>query len=193
MPPRIHGVASLLDASSSARVRALWALAKREFGLRGVQAMPYPHFSYHLAAGYDRPALDISLTALARSLAPFSVLTRGLALFDNAGPVLYVAVDRDPVLAEVHRKVWEVSERHARGLESPTASSEYYRPENWVPHITLAHGEERNAHPLAPETVRALRAAFESQPLEWTVRIDSLSVVVDDGEVQRPVRTIPLA
>jgi len=49
----VHAVVSLLDQSHYEKVEALWSELASRFGLRGIYRTPYPHFSYHVAAGYD--------------------------------------------------------------------------------------------------------------------------------------------
>jgi hypothetical protein len=46
----MHGVVSLLDAAHYQAVESLWA-ELAACGLRGVYVTPFPHFSYHVAAG----------------------------------------------------------------------------------------------------------------------------------------------
>jgi hypothetical protein len=47
----MHGVVSLLDAAHYQAVESLWAELAAACGLRGVYVTPFPHFSYHVAAG----------------------------------------------------------------------------------------------------------------------------------------------
>jgi|GEM_PF-2442734 hypothetical protein len=49
----MHAIVSLLDNTYYERVEQLWAELKRKFGVQGVYATPYPHFSYHIASHYD--------------------------------------------------------------------------------------------------------------------------------------------
>ena len=45
------GIVTLLDPAHCAQTEARWAELEQALGLRGVYVTPYPHFSYHAAAG----------------------------------------------------------------------------------------------------------------------------------------------
>ena len=182
----LHGVVSLLDAGATMMVKGVWSELERDFGLRGVLVMPYPHFSYQVARGYDREAVEAELARLSQELAPFEVRTVGLATFEGDWPVVYVAVKKDRRLRSLQELVWNRCLPHAREALS------YYRPDVWVPHITLAHGEEQNSVSLAEEQVRAVVGSLNGKEFRWTISVDNLALVWDTGSSQGPVRTFPL-
>lgn len=181
-----HGIVSLLDSSSSERVRRVWSRLEARFGLRGVLIMPYPHFSYQIAAGYDRESVEATLRTIALELPPFRVRTIGLAQFDGPWPVVFIAVERTALLRSVHEKVWNAC------LPLSQDPVPYYRPEAWVPHVTLAHGEERNSVPLAGEVVAEIRHSLRSEDFRWELPIDNLTIVWDERTIQRAVASFKL-
>ncbi len=181
-----HGVVSLLDSYSSQRVQRVWGRLEAGFGLRGVLIMPYPHFSYQIAAGYDREAVEATLRAVARDLPPFRVRTTGLAQFDGPWPVVCIAVERTATLRSVHEKVWNAC------LPLSRHPVHYYRPEAWVPHVTLAHGEERASVPLPGELVAKIRNNLRSDDFQWEVPIDNLTLIWDERTIQRAVASFQL-
>jgi 2'-5' RNA ligase len=181
-----HGVVSLLDPGSSERVRRVWSRLETKFGLRGVLIMPYPHFSYQIAAGYGREAIEARLRTVARDLPPFRVATTGLGQFDGPWPVVFIAVERTALLQSIHEKVWNAC------LPLSTAPVQYYRPEVWVPHVTLAHGEERNSVPLSGEVVAKIRNELQSEDFRWELPIDNLTLVWDERTIQRTVASFQL-
>ncbi len=179
----MYGVVSLLDPPATKKVRATWAKLERDYGTRGVLIMPYPHFSYQIAHGYDRSAIQGTLARLAGEIAPFEVTTSGIATFPGAWPVVFVAVDRTASLAALHARVFDACVPASR---DPV---DYYRPGAWIPHITLAHGEERNSEPLPEDTVRSIVGSLDHRQYCWRIRIDNLALVWDEGTIQRPVAT----
>jgi 2'-5' RNA ligase len=179
-------VVSLLDPGTAGKVRETWTMLDRELGLRGVLVMPYPHFSYQIARGYDRAAAETILGQLAQEIAPFEIRTKGLATFEGPWPVVYVPVKKDSFLRALHARVWNACLPYAR---EPVP---YYRPAAWIPHITLAHGDEPDAVPLSGDRVRAVLGMLDSKDFEWTISVDNITLVWDDGKVQRPVRMFPL-
>jgi 2'-5' RNA ligase len=183
---RLNGVGSLLDLASTNRVRSLWSRLELEFGLRGVLVMPYPHISYQVAQDYDRASLEPALEELARNTRPFTIRTTGLATFDGDWPVVFVAVEKDERLREFHTRVWGTCLPRARDVFS------YYHPGSWVPHITLAHGEERNSIPLSAEVVQRILGSLNTGVYRWEISIDNIALVWDYGTTQKPTRTFPL-
>jgi len=109
----LHGVVSLLDANAANRVKSIWSNMEREFGLRGVLVMPYPHFSYQVARNYSRTALEVTLDRLSREISPFTIRTTGIETFDGDRPVIFIAVERDESLRALHQRVWDECLPHA--------------------------------------------------------------------------------
>lgn len=167
-------------------VRRTWSLLETQLGLRGVLVMPYPHFSYQISPGYDRPSLESTLQELSAQIAPFSVRTTGLGQFGDPWPVMFIAIERSAALATLHERIWKSCLPHAM---DPVA---YYQPANWIPHITLAHGEEHNTRPLTDGEVSKIRSTLAGEDYHWALCIDNLALVWDKGTIQEPVMTLPL-
>jgi 2'-5' RNA ligase len=148
--------------------------------------MPFPHFTYQIAGEYDREAVVATLRTLALDIRPFRVRTTGLSQFDGPWPVVFIGVERSDLLRSVHQKIWNACLPLCRRPVS------YYLPDAWVPHITLAHGEERNTVPLTGELVARVRRSLRSEDLEWDLAIDNLTLVWDEQTIQRAVASFPL-
>jgi 2'-5' RNA ligase len=168
----MHGVVSLLDATHYQAVESLWAELAAAAALRAVYVTPFPHFSYHVAGDYDRPALEAVLRDFARTQAPFRVTTTGLGIFTGAAPVVYIPVVRDPALTAFHQALWPRLEAVARG------GSAYYAPAAWVPHITLVFGDA--APDRLPDVLRLLGA----RSFNWDIAVDNLALIYDSGAGQ---------
>lgn len=168
----MHAVVSLLDERHYWLVEGVWAELDRDFGLRGVSATPFPHFSYQVAAGYDPDALRPILQRRARDQPPFRVRTGGLGLFTGASPVLYVPVVRDEPLARFHGALWSNLAGAGAGVLP------YYRPESWLPHITLAHGD------LTGDNLPAIVRALGGRDFGWAIAIATLDLIYDTGARQ---------
>lgn len=163
----MHGVVSILDEPHYRRVEELWAELADRFGLRGVYATPFPHFSYQVAEAYDLEQAAPILQRLARQTNPFLVHTSGLGVFTGPEPTLYVPVARSPLLAKVQAKLW--------AAVSPTAAGivDYYLPERWIPHITLGSGDITRKK--LPDIVNWLN----DQSLNWTIPVNNFSLIHD--------------
>ncbi|HDQ35047.1 MAG TPA: 2'-5' RNA ligase family protein [Chloroflexi bacterium] len=162
----MYAIVSLLDPVHTAEVTALWQELEATFGLRGIYATPYPHFSYHVAEQYN-DALITELEEIARTTAPFTVETSGLGLFTGPFPILFIQVVRSAPLNALHQALWPHLTRHA---QKPVA---YYRPASWVPHITLAHSDLTVGN--LPEIIAHLCA----RRFNWQLPIDNLTLVCE--------------
>jgi 2'-5' RNA ligase len=158
------GVVALLDERHNEAVEQIWIKLSREAGVRRPEPA-LPHFSYHVAERYDVPRLGTALRGLAANSKPFRAWTSGLGVFTQPVPVLYIALVRSPELSRYQRWAWW--EVH------PTASGslDYYLPERWVPHITLAQ-QGLTTGKLA-EAVHLLAG----QNFHWPIEIDNVAYV----------------
>ena len=184
--PALHGVWSLLDSEATGRTRNAWSRLERDFGLRGVLAAPYPHFSYQIVYGYDRAAVESALSTLADEIEPFEVRTTGLATFAGPWPTVYITVEKDALLRATHGRVWTAC------LPFAVNPVPYYGPDSWTPHISLAYGDESNSVPLTGDQVREILATMSHSDFHWTISIDNLALIEDDGGTQAPVSAFPL-
>jgi 2'-5' RNA ligase len=174
------GVVSLLDEENSTFIRELWAGLTKEFGFSGTHADSSPHVSFHVAAEYDMDAVDARLQSLAKSIPPFEAQTNGIGIFPGDEIVVHLPVIRQPRLTVMQRAVFDEIRHCARGDEH------YYRPDQWVPHITLGRWD-RSADVVA-DVVRYLA----SRELDRSFPVDNLSVIEETGETRRVVCRYPL-
>ncbi len=165
----MEGIVSLLDDEHGDVVYRLWADLEQEFGLRGIYAARFPHFSYHVADSYDMAALQPIMEQFAASHSPFLARTTGLAVFTGPQPILFIPVVRTPELTLLHQDLWLAVAGTAAG------TAVLYHPHKWVPHITLAHGDLR--HETLPYVIHYL----SERQFTWEISIDNLAVVTQAG------------
>ncbi|HEV2763276.1 MAG TPA: 2'-5' RNA ligase family protein [Pyrinomonadaceae bacterium] len=168
----MEGVVSLLDDEHYASVEGIWRELERDFGVRGVYATPFPHFSYQVAESYPPELTDAALSEAARECRPFKIRTAGLGVFNATHPVLYVAIVRGPELSALHELLWSRLAPAGRGV------SDYYSPGEWVPHITLAQSN------IDYEQLCSIMRSLGSRSFHWEVTVDNLSLIYDTGERQ---------
>ena len=170
----MHGVVSLLDTASEQKVKALWQDLELNYGLKGAQITPIPHFSWQIAEDYDWEEARALLDELAADILPFTIRSSGLGLFTGEQPVLYLPLVKERMLLEVHALFWQSFEGIAK------APSFHYHPDAWMPHITLAHGD------LGKDVMGNLMEAMAFLPLNWEVTIDTLALLYQNkGEQAR--------
>lgn len=166
----VHGIVSLLDEPHYLAVEELWREFERRFGVSWLPSrVPFPHISFHVAEEYAIGRVEEMLSTLALGFSPIRVRTAGLGIFTASEPVLTLTVVRSPELDAMHRRIWEAVSGMTAGV------MDYYRPENWVPHITLAQGD------LNSTNLPRLVGAMIDRRLDWEIMIDNLTLMYDDG------------
>jgi len=168
----MEGIVSLLDSEHYRLTERLWAELESTFGLRGIYITPFPHFSYHVAQDYEAAKLEPMLKQLTQSLKAFRVQASGLGVFTGPSPVLYIPVVRTSELSQLHEALWQATEG---SLDIP----DYYRPENWLPHITLAFGD------IYPDTLPEVMRLLGERPLNWEITVDNLAFIEKTAQGQQ--------
>ena len=169
----MQSVVSLLDDRHYARVEAIWEELKQKFDVRGMYVQSYPHFSFQVAEQYDERACESYLRELASRTRPFRVRTAGLGIFTVANPILYIPVVRSPALSELHLEVWRNVTQSV-----PGAVAHYYHPEEWSPHVTLAHGD------IDQEKLAEIVRLLSRRNFHWEFNVTNLSIIYDTGRQQ---------
>jgi len=176
----LYAVVSLLDERHSRQVEQIWTDLRERCAVAGIYKTPFPHFSYHVATGYDLGRLETALRRFARTCRPFRVRTNGLGIFSGPSPVVYIPVVRDPRLSDLHRRLWPAVGKVATG------PLDYYRPEAWVPHVTLGHGDISQQN--LPDVIRELAP----RDFHWEIEVDNLAVISSSGAAEGLHMRIPL-
>ena len=169
----MQGVVSLLDDRHYARVEAIWEELGQKFDVRGMYVTPYPHFSFQVAEQYDEEACSRALRDIAARTKTFRVRTAGLGIFTVASPILYIPVVRSPTLSELHAEVW----RTVKQL-TPGTVAHYYHPEEWAPHITLAHGD------IDQDKLADIVRILSRRNFHWEFTVTNVSIIYDTGREQ---------
>lgn len=162
----MHALVSVLPQQSYQQVEEIWRELEAEFGLKGVRITPIPHFTWQGARDYDFERLAEAITPIAREQPPLLVRTAGLGVFTGPQPVVFIHIVKTMELYELHARLWEAAQPHSR------APSPYYRPQAWIPHISLAL-EDVNQTNIAGVITRL---AF--RPYVWEMVIDHLAVLI---------------
>ncbi|MGQ4809579.1 hypothetical protein NKDENANG_03000 [Candidatus Entotheonellaceae bacterium PAL068K] len=151
-------------------VQEVWVGLGANLGLRGIYVTPFPNFSDHAAEHYDVDLIAPMLRHFAANTAPFEVLIIGLGIFTaGLNPLLYVNVARSPRLSDLNAALWPEAAAVSAGIV------EYYHPEQWVPHITLSHGDLTYAH-----LVDAMRV-LNKWHFTWRLPIDNMALLYSAG------------
>src|SRR5687768_15772865 len=100
-------VTSLLDTKHSDLVNQIIFDFEKQFGIRQVQATPFPHLTYVTTEALN---LDLLKDYLERSCfggSSFPVYTTGIGIFPGEHPVLYIPVLRTQPLNKFHARLYK--------------------------------------------------------------------------------------
>ncbi len=168
----MHAVVSLLPQPYYSQVENIWNQLEDDYGLHGIRVTPFPHFSWQGAEEYDELSLEKVLNRIAERSTPFTVHTTGLGIFSGVQPVIFIPVVKSPQLVNFHRSIWD--EMAATG----SSISQYYNPENWVPHISLAYAD------VTPEKMGAAMQKLSFQTYNWEFEVNNFACIYEPaGEI----------
>lgn len=177
----MQAIVATIPEPHATQVGELWDALEDRFGVHSQLTDLFPHFSLHVAERYDREALAERLAAFASTRPPLRVRTAGLGLFTRERTVLYLPLVRNPRLNGFHRELWKAASGLGEGVYS------YYRPERWIPHITLAPDK------LDQYNLGGAIHWLSDQKLDWVFDVTHLALLSADEEGPRRLLDVPLA
>lgn len=163
------GAVALLDDATTAKIEAIWHEFQATFGVHGVSRTPIVHFSFHVAEAYDAIKTFSTITAIARTMPPFTVRTAGLGIFTGMLPVIHIPVVRNERLGQIHAQIWQQMTPLATGVLA------YYHPDHWQPHITIAQGD------IPADKLPQIIAMLQERDFNWQIEVTRLGFIADTG------------
>lgn len=176
----LQAIVANIPEPHGTQIIELWGELQDRFGVHSDLTAEFPHFSLHVANQYDDAELAEKLQAFAAEHPPLRVRTAGLGIFTRERTILYMPLVRNPRLNAFHRALWKT----VSGLGDDVFA--YYRPERWIPHITLA------ADKLDQYNLGGAIHWLSDQKLDWVFDVSELSVLQADGNERREMLKIPL-
>ena len=139
----MYSIISTLDPISSEAVEQLRSLLEGNCKPLSKVHVLEPHMSWLGAEGGDLPAIADRLTDIAHSIKPIELETAGYGIFPGPEPVFYLPVITTRKLLRIHQKLWkELSTDIVSG-------NQQYRPDHWMPHITVFDVDNKVADDLS--------------------------------------------
>ena len=171
----MDGIVTILEEPYFEAVREIWQDLEQTCGLKEIQAMTIPHFSWHVAAAYpDEARLDALLEETCQQFKPFIVRTAGLGIFSHPKMVVYLPLVKTQALISLHQWLWD----HL--LDQADLPSPYYAPDFWMPHITLAYEE------LGAVNLDCVLLRLSTHPTNWEIKVDNLALIGQVNNVLHP-------
>lgn len=171
----MQGIISLLDENADRQICSIWDLLEERLGCNLVRQSLVPHLSWHVADDYPYETLHDGLTRLVKRHAPLHTLTAGLGIFLQPTPVLYLTVTATEEILAFHRMIHTFAESLA---SEPNAC---YKPDRWVPHITLAY------HDLAPERMGEAINLMSEYTLAIPICINNVGIFCSGPEGENEI------
>ena len=162
------------------QVADLWEGLNQRFGVHSDLTEEFPHFSLHVAQSYDLESVKERLRSFAAEQPPLRVRTAGLGMFTRGQQILYLPLVRNPRLNDFHRELWRV----VSGLGEDVAA--YYRPERWIPHITLALDK------VDQYNLGGAIHWLSDQKLDWVFDVNHLAILEAGDDGRRECGRFPL-
>src|SRR5450759_3562562 len=163
-------IASLLDPATDQQTKNLWQFLEDNCGLAGIKTAPFPHFSWLSCDDLNWIPVSKNLDRIAIKVKSFKVSTAGLGIFGGSKPILYVSIVKTPELLAIHQQIWNKVRRY---LVNP---QDYYLPENWMPHITIAYGD------LTPANLACAIQNLVFETMSFEILINNISVIFNTPE-----------
>ena len=169
MVKQAFGIISLLDIENDKNSRFLWNRATEVVGKCGMKIPIYPHFSWQVAVNYQIENVIRDLKKIAESTHCFNIQISGFGIFPGIQPVLYLTLARNPILNELHRRIWDSCSEF--GLEL----SPFYSSTRWIPHMTIALGQ------ITSFDIASIVEEIAGETWEYEIGINNLSIAYQIG------------
>ncbi|QMU28532.1 2'-5' RNA ligase family protein [Adhaeribacter radiodurans] len=158
-------VVSLLDAEHSKIVNGIIDDLERIFGLRGVKITADPHITWLICEVEKLAQLKTYLSEAAGQTNSVRVKTTGLGIFPGEHPVVFVPVIRADGFNQVHAELY-------RGIRTFSRNTiNFYDPDNWVPHISLALRD------TTPKILPEIISYLNKRTYNWDIELNNFSIL----------------
>lgn len=132
------GVLSTLHGDVLSQVLGLWRWFATKYGAKGVATYDSPNVSFQGGVCCHLDGLKCLLAEVSHELVPFDLILDGFGCFETTRTIYLRAVPTAELLA-VQRSV------HSVLASACSRIFEDYRPERWIPHVTVAMSDLNDA------------------------------------------------
>ncbi len=153
-------------------VKQMWADIYAEFGIQQRWQETLPHFTWQVCENYQAAELIPLLDTWCKKTTPFMVETTGFDHFRNDKVVLFNGIKLEDHLKKLHEELWRLTLPFMEGSEA----YQYYSPELWHPHITLA------SEGLSLETMQAASEFLDHWDTHWRFEVNRILLASQESE-----------
>lgn len=152
-----YGVILLLTPNGDRPVRTLWTqLAQAGLSSPMIDKHIDPHLTLGLCTDINPKSFEAALTTFTRLHSSFALELSHIGLFTDPAHVLFLGITMTDQLLRAHNTFDLLFSKYAIGI------SPLYRPNRWVPHLTLAERIKPEEIPRAMGWATHIRLPFHS-------------------------------
>lgn len=162
----LQALLSILPEPFYSEISELWEKLENKFDVKFIQnSVPFPHFTWNVAEEYlIKDKLEYFRKGF-KKVDSFVVKTSGIGVFTGDKKVLYIPIKPTEELLNYHEYIWNLCEINK------TQMNEYYSPENWFPHITLA------VEDIKTENIGKVVEFLADTKFKYEIKIDNITSV----------------
>jgi 2'-5' RNA ligase len=159
------GVVSVLEGELYKESKRMWRFFEREYNSKAIQNFAHPHLSFQGGICEDIKMIDANLKKLSLQIRPFPVRIEGINTFKKPDRAIFMEVVRTKTLQRIHKKIDALLGKYC------SRTFKLYSPQNWHPHVTLAHGD------LTPNNFQKAKKDLENYHPRYKLRVHNICLV----------------
>lgn len=124
------GILSILENKHYKEVKKLWKLFEKKYNSTGVQTFNHPNVTFQGGKTSNIQQLTNNFQGIISNIKPYEINVAEIGHFKKEA--IYLKVSNSKNLLNINKLINNFLKNYCEEL------FEYYNPQNWVPHITLA-------------------------------------------------------
>lgn len=132
----MYSIISTLDLDADANVNNLRGGLIDKYEILGKTVILEPHLSWLGAGELNIARVGEILTSFTQSISPIHLTATGFGIFSGVAPVLYLPVIKTTGMVRIHNELWKLLDHEL------SDEIHYFRPDQWLPHISLFYFDE---------------------------------------------------
>lgn len=159
------GVVSVLEGEAYKETKRMWRLFEREYDSVAIQNFAHPHLSFQGGICGDVKLIDTNLKKLCARIKPPLLRIEGINTFQEPDRVIFMEVVKTRTLRRIQQRIDALLREYCSQV------FELYSPQNWHPHLTLAHGD------LTRSNLQKAKKDLENYHPRYKLKVQNICLV----------------
>lgn len=170
----IVGIVAIVKDELKNEILKLWSIAEKKYNSKDVQSFDHPNLGFQGGQCENISSLKRDMLDLSSTIAPFEIVVNGFGYFEHPTNVIYLKVIKTEKLKRLHKNINDLLSEHCSNI------FEFYTPENWIPHITVAMND------LTNENFKHFKENLVEQTPFFTHKVSYLQLVkfCENGRIE---------